>query len=428
MAYDFTQKHVLLKPLGFVGSKFMTVWRMSPCGKKKSKKSKAGGRRDSLNGAENIADSIGAADNEGGAGGTSDLDDLMGLTGGGAESNTIVFEEVNFEEMSLLNAAIGGYLLKEEYYALIGTFALFFAIFLMGFIISLSDNLGYVGHMIWCMAYVLILTAAAFTKYFSTFRKPKEDRSLMVSIAVAGLVLLGFCVAFFLLEEKDGEWEMEADPSKVEGLVLLNILILYPTAVLVCFKMYRWKDNNWVITVVDEDGDGRMSCRELVKFFGFGPIAFFLAFIGCLELFIFDDKFLATSVLLLLCAGLVVVIFLRDWAQNDFWLTAKYQNRADWLINGLQVASMACAVVLGTESRMFCLSLFFLFYMLECAAEVGAAWVTMESGEPVYFSPFLLPVYSFSAAIDDIKDETTNVIWFFKFLGAGCAWGVTLAM
>ena len=129
-----------------------------------------------------------------------------------------------------------------------------------------------------------------------------------------------------------------------------------------------------------------------------------------MELFIFDDKFLATSVLLLLCAGLVVVIFLRDWAQNDFWLTAKYQNRADWLINGLQVASMACAVVLGTESRMFRLSLFFLFYMLECAAEVGAAWVTMESGEPVYFSPFLLPVYSFSAAIDDIKDETSNVI------------------
>jgi hypothetical protein len=42
---------------------------------------------------------------------------------------------------------------------------------------------------------------------------------------------------------------------------------------------------------------------------------------------------------------------------------------------------------------MYCLSLFFLFYMMECAGQVAAAYVTMEAEEPIYFSPFLLPVY-----------------------------------
>ena len=423
--YDKTQQFRVLKPLGFLGSKFMMVWRKTPCGKpkseKKKKKKSEGGAADGA-----IVDSIsqggeGSATGEAAQQESQSIEELMALTTDTGEGDAIVYEEVNYDEMSLMEAAMGGYLLTNEYYALAGFFSFFMLIFLMGLVISFSDGNGYLGHMVWCGIYVLVFTSAAFKKYFSTFGEINEDRTLVVSMIMGGLVLVGFCVAVFVLE-------FEAKMTEIGGLVLLNALILYPTAILVFFRMYKWADGNWIITNIDEDGDGKMSCKEAITFFGFGPIAVFLFFIFCLELYIFADPFLATSVLLLLFFALIGVLFLRDWAQNDFWLTEKYQSRADYLINGLQVVSICGAVLFGTESRMFCLSLFFLFYMLECAGQVGAAYMTMETEEPVYFSPFLLPVYSFSAATDDLKDETNNVIWFFKLLVAGCAWGVTLAM
>jgi hypothetical protein len=52
-----------------------------------------------------------------------------------------------------------------------------------------------------------------------------------------------------------------------------------------------------------------MTLKELLTFFGFAPVAVFLFFIFCLELYIFADPFLATSVLLLLFFGLIGVIF-----------------------------------------------------------------------------------------------------------------------
>ncbi|GMI02475.1 hypothetical protein TrVE_jg11966 [Triparma verrucosa] len=409
--YSITQSYFFLKPFGFVGAKVMKVWRMTPCGKPKKEVKKVKKEGSAADG-QGITDSIGQEE-------VQNLDVLLGNAPSAAD--VIVYEEVNFEEMSLLSAALGGYLLTEEYYALFGTFAFFGLIFLQGLIISLSDNLGYVGHLVWVVMYVAVFTASAFVKFFSTFGNVREDRSLMVSMMMAGLVLVGFCFLVFFLE-------LEADPNAIGGLVLLNVLILYPIIVASFVQFWKWKDNGWVINNVDEDGDGRMSCKEVVTYFGIGPIAVAFFFIGTLELFFFNDVYLATSVLLLLGAGLIGVLFLRDWAINDFWLSAKYQSRADWLINGAQVAAFCGAILLGQDSRMYCLSLFFLFYMVECASQVLAWYVTMEKEEPIYFSPFLLPCYSFSAALDDIKEETNNVIWFFKLLGAGCAWGVTLAM
>lgn len=299
--------------------------------------------------------------------------------------------------MSLLSAALGGYLLTDEYYALLATFLFFGLMFLQGLIISLSDNLGYIGHLVWTLMYVAVFTSAAFVKFFSTFGNVKEDRSLMVSMMMAGLTLLGFCLLVFFLE-------LNADMNAIGGLILLNVLILYPIFVASFVQFWKWKDNGWVINNVDEDGDGRMSCKEILTYFGIGPIAVLFFFIGSLELFFFNDVFLATSMLLLLGAGLVGVLFLRDWAMNDFWLSAKYQSRADWLINGLQVAAFVGAILLGTESRMFCLSLFFLFYMVECASQVLAWYVTMEKEEPIYFSPFLLPCYRYEAS----RNEATS--------------------
>ena len=389
--HEATQKYSIMKPIGYIGSKFMAVWRKTPCGKprsgyKKKKKADAG----AADGA--ITDSIGQGGDSASGGAPEDapggqsIEELMALTTDTGGSDAIVYEEVNYDEMSLFDAAMGGYLLMGEYYALLGFTTFFLLIFLMGLVISLSDGNGYVGHMVWCSFYVLVFTAAAFKKYFSTFGQIKEDRTLSVCTGMAGLVLVGFCALVFVVE-------LKGEMTEMGGLILLNALVLYPTTVVVFFKLYAWADGNWVITNIDEDGDGRMTLKELLTFFGFAPVAVFLFFIFCLELYIFADPFLATSVLLLLFFGLIGVIFLRDWAQNDFWLTEKYQSRADWLINGLQVAAICGAILFGTESRMYCLSLFFLFYMMECAGQVAAAYVTMEAEEPIYFSPFLLPVY-----------------------------------
>ena len=100
----------------------------------------------------------------------------------------------------------------------------------------------------------------------------------------------------------------------------------------------------------------------------------------------------------------MAVVFLRDWAKNDFWLTAKYQDFGDRLINGLQIASVAMIFILPPEATMFCLSLLFIFYMCECKAQILAYNLTREPEDPIYFSPYVFPVYSYSAVVDDIID------------------------
>ena len=412
MLYNVTQRHMLLRPLGFVGNKVGGVWRKTPCGRVKGGGKKK--KKEEPTEAD-IADSIAAGDT-----GSADLSALM-LGGAEDAKESVQFEEVNFSEMSLFSAFMGGYLITSEYHAVFGTMTMFGSIFLMGLIISLSSGLALIGHTIWVTLYIAIFTVASFAKYFSTFKSMKEDRTLRASVMAGAVTLLAYCAIAFVLSFK-------ADPNHIGGLMLLNAFILYPTIVLLAFKFYKWMDEEWVINDVDADGDGKTSFKELLMFVGFVPVAFFFFFFLSLELYFWSDPFLATTVLLMLGGALVGLLFLRDWAKNDFWLSAKYQQRAGWLINGLQMVCIVLGFLVPTEARLFVLSLFWLFYMVECGGEVLAAWVTREPEEPIYFSPFLLPCYSFSAATNDIKDETENVIWYFKFLGAGCGWGVTIAM
>ena len=394
LVYDFTQKYRMLKPLGKVGASLCGCLCKVCKGKKKAKVSVDGG----VPGAE---------------GEESDF---------GAESDTPNFEEVDFAAMSIFEAATTGYLLADEYAMLAATFLLFACVFFMGLAISLSENLGWIGHLIWVVIYVILLTGAAVLKYFNTYGGVKKDRFVSGSFAAAGITHLVFSIVVFVCQ-------FGADPNNgVSGLVIINLLTLYPLTVMMSFKLYEWKDNNWLLVQSDQQKDGRMSIKEKIQALGIAPLAVIAFTIFSVELFFFANYYLAVSILLILGAVVVVLAFLKDWAMNDFWLSAIYQERADKAINAMQVLALVAVFLLPSESTMFCLSLMFIFYMVECAANFGAALITYEKEDPLYFSPYILPAYSFSAATDDVKDESETVIWCFKFLGAGCAWGVCIAM
>ena len=427
--YEMAMRHTVLKPFAKLGALLMRFLRcLLPCLRPKKKQTQI-----------KKQDSEGVTINEGGdlnklleSGGTKDDDE-------GAER----FEEVVYSSMTLYQAARQGYLIWDEYVMLFSTGGLFGMILLMGCIISQQEGLVWTGQFIWVTMYVLIFTYTYFQRLFysgfvdeagdandgdkeedallSSSSGKSRGKSVDMSVLAAAITLLTFSLLTFVIH-------LKADANDEDSLWALNALVLYPNILMIYKKIASWQDNGWVINNIDEDGDGKMSLKEAVSFFGTGPVLLLLLFIFVFELYIFSNIYLATSLLLLILAGVVGLIFLRDWARNDFWLSAKYQEFGDKLINGLQVLALVAVFLLPPESTMFCLSLFFIFYMCECAAQICAYLLAREPEDPIYFSPYVFPVFSYSAVVDDIIDNSNSIFWIYKLLFCGCMWGVTVAM
>ena len=305
---------------------------------------------------------------------------------------TSTFVLVSYNSMSLLSAARGGYLLKSEYLILASLAAFILATVGLGVALSTTEGMGWTGMAASCGVCVASATYAYGVRFFYAGKgkgaeegegereegekekgkgKGRRLDNVDGALFMGGTTLFGFSLLTFFLT-------LEGDINDVSSLWVLNLLLLYPALCWVYFKLASWQDDGWELTELDEDGDGRTSLKEGITFFGLAPVIVFALLLFVLEMYLFSDIFLATSLLLLL-AALLGLVFLRDWARNEFWLSAKYQEFGDRIINWAQVASLAGVLLLPPEATMFCLSLCFLFYMCECGGQILAFGLAREA-------------------------------------------------
>ncbi|TYZ68723.1 hypothetical protein PybrP1_001158, partial [[Pythium] brassicae (nom. inval.)] len=315
-------------------------------------------------------------------------------TAGGAEE-----PEVDFATMSLYAAYRQGFLLPHDYATLSSFAGLLGLILLYGVIISFTETPGWLGHLLWVAAYVIIFSLFPTVKYFRV-AAVTSDMKLAFGASYALAWVTGFVLFFHVLE---------ANVNEVEALVILSVLVFYPVFLLFVVTLLKWKDEGWAIS------------RPIKRTVGFclAATALWIA-----EMFVFAGVVFGAVLAFLLALGLFVAYFLVKWVENDMYLAPVYQRRANLIIAGATGAAIAIGLLVGLNF-FFCLSIVFVVLILKYAAHFVASWFVAKEEVSVFYSPYLFPVFSYNAYTNNVVDESRSVQYLYLVLLLSFLWGVS---
>jgi hypothetical protein len=339
-------------------------------------------------------------------------DDKPLLTGGPAEGGDARegveedggdhFLEVDFTKMSLLHAFCEGYLLHSEYAAISGLLALVACLVAFGNIIAYSCGPWWLGHTIWIVSLVLIFSIAPTIKWFNVYTFT-SDMLFSYLFAFTALWATGFALFSVVLE---------GDLNAELSLWLFTICMLYPTFLLLFTIFYKWYDDGW----------------ELSPFvvWAFPPVYFLLG-LWVIEMFIWVDPIFGTSLLLVYLLLAIVMWFLRAWIYNEFYLPPYYQHKALQIVT----AASTLAIVIGflfNVSLFYTFSVAFVFWISYLVLKAFGRELTRPPGCPLFFAPYIFPVYSYDPHDDQLHNENGQFYTIYGAMFMGLAWGVFCAM
>jgi len=258
-------------------------------------------------------------------------------------------------------------------------------------------------------------------------------------------MIIAFCATLFFGAP------IHTNTNDVLSLWLLDIVILYPILLSAIFELLAWRDANWECikpqdddrdgnvsfkehckACLDKDGDGKLSIFEVCSNLFSKLIYIIAAFFLLITLFIWGDLLIASSVLILVGAVYIGLALLRDWALNDFYLTAESEKITHKIFQLGMVASFLGGVFTSNpEARIYAASVFFLIMIGTELCIVGvrlSAVRSLDPDAPIYFSPYVVPVYVYSSRGNYVSDETHTVLRLYVALVAGVAWGVFVSI
>lgn len=355
-------------------------------------------------------------------------------------------------QIPLWRAIAEGWLLDEEYKALAAFSGLVGLIVLMGLVIASANKPHWMGHLIWSMGLSLLFTVIPIIKWFNSYEMDKSvgDRqrhhacppaclwplisppaSLPVSLPgcstivwSGGLALLLFWLSltvFFVVS-------LKADVNDPGSLWVLTAMVDYPAIVLAVVRFLAWRDDDYRVVALDQDGDGDISVGEVCKWVNVTPLFLGLAVVFTWEMSLFGSRTIGVLLALALVLMLLGLLFARDWARNDFYLSAGYQRAGNLLLSTGMVVSLLVGLLLDV-SLLICLSMFFFLAILKHVAALLARRFVMEPDVPLYISPYVFPLYSYSSRSNDLVDETEALgLPLYAALLLAVGWGMTFAI
>lgn len=321
------------------------------------------------------------------------------------------------EDMKFWDAVIGGFLTRDEYIALLSWYMGLFLVMLMGIILSKTMHPEFMGHILWVGAIILMFTFIPIIKYFNTY---VIDDS-MKQFAVAGLVIhFLFSICFFSAA-------LDADIGIEASLWTLDYFFYYPVFVYLLIEGYTWRDQGFIIEKLDKDGDGDVTWEEYLEYFKFYPIIIILFILAVFQAYVWFGSLIGNLALLLFLSGATFFIFVRDWAQNNFFLSEELTAIADKILTIVLVITGLTSLFFP-ENPIFPLSVFFFTLLLKQGARIVARMIVAEPNTIIYISPYIMPIYSYDSKSNDLVEENVVAKRIIIFLITGAMWGASMAM
>lgn len=326
--------------------------------------------------------------------------------------------KVSIEDMSLLYAFFNGYLLIPEYMALLSWFGGLALIIIMGCILSVLIVPSWLGHVIWCSLIILVCTISPMVRYFNTY-------VIDETIKYFGIFLmafhLAFCLSVFVVT-------LKADTGLTGSLWILDYFFYFPVGVYMLVEFYGWVDNNFCIEKIDFGLDrGKMNFVEVLSYFKAHSVIILFTAILIWEYFVWISDLVGVIVLLLLLTVIVGYVFVRDWALNDFWMSPEMSRIGENIIL-LIIFITGLISLFSANNPALPLSVFFVTIIGRLSFSI-ASKVVLKSRDTIYFfSPFVLPVYSYDAKTNDVFDEAPLVLDIFYLIVCMITWSCALSI
>eukprot|EP01041_Mallomonas_annulata_P001607 gene1607-3102_t len=324
---------------------------------------------------------------------------------------------VDIQKMSFWHAVIGGYLTRSESIALSSWFMGLFLIMIMGIVLHKTVAPPWIGPTIWVAMWTFICTIVPVIKYFNVYKVDYEMKLLGYFVLLLHFL---YCISFF------GS-QLNADLGVVGSLWILDYFIYFPILIYLFIELYKWRDNNWIITNLDQDGDGNVTWREYIVFFKAYPIILSLLIILNWQFYVWIDYTVGIVFTLFLLVGVFGYKFARDWSASNFFLSPRFQLIGEILIRFILVITFLISLF-QEEIPLFALSVFFFTLMFRCLLHIIARLITIDVDSIVYFSPYMMPVYTYDRRNNDVVDETAVTKQVFIAFISGILWGAWIAI
>ena len=327
-------------------------------------------------------------------------------------------ESENLSIMPFYSAVFGGYLTDAEYNALFSWYGGLFLVFLMGVVLGRTVEPYYFGHVLWMIFFVFVFALVPVYKYFHTFEIDRTMKEM-------GVFALFFHLLFFLV------WFsiflLDTDVTIRGGIWVLLYFIYFPMILYLFVEMVKWRDNNYVLEPLDKDGDGDVSTKEYMEFFKFYPLFGVMMTILIGLVFAWVSSIVGTVMVLMLLVSLFGFPFVWDWATNDFFISPELSNIGEWLIRVTMFLTLMIAMF-EPANPLFALSVFFFVFIIRCCLKVFAKVMIADSETLLFFSPYVMPIYSYDPKNNDVVDETPVAKQILYALIAALLWGCAMSV
>ncbi|OQR84703.1 hypothetical protein ACHHYP_13038 [Achlya hypogyna] len=306
-------------------------------------------------------------------------------------------KDVDFEKMSVLQAYRGGYLLEDEYTTLHCFAALLGGIFLYGLCATFTEAWPWVGETIWVGAYIAIFSIAPVFKWYHVVEiTPDMRASAKFSYG------LGWVLGAALFVDV-----LDCDVNDVQSLWILVILVYYPLLLVFVVAVFKWHDDNWVLS-------------NFVRTTFIVCAAWAVPFL--FVMYIWASVPVGGAFSFIFATFGVVVYFLLLWVRNDYYLAPSAQRRANQLVLGTALFFVALAIVFGVN-LFYCFSISIIVLLLKLGVNGVAIRLCREPDLQIFYSPYVFPVFSYNATTNNVNDENREAANVYTAMGVAFLWG-----
>ena len=323
----------------------------------------------------------------------------------------------NFDRMPFWYAYFFGYLINSEYAAVNSFLGGMLLLMFMGIAISDYVQPDYLGHLIWVYAWIFITIAIPLYRYFRTYA---FDETFWTFIGFDALFHLFFCVFYFV-------FALEEDTGVVESLWLLDYFFYAPVVVYCVYEFIKWVDDGYKIEKLDKDGDGDVTWEEYIEYFKAYPIIVCLLIIFNWQMWTWMGDTTGWVFFLFMVLSGFSYVFIRDWATNDFFLSPEYILLGNVCVQVIVFITIM-ASAFSAYNPLIAMCVFFFTVMFRQAMKLVARYMNSDPEEVIFFSPNVLPVYSYDPKINDVVDENVHAKQFINMLLTGVMWGATFSI
>lgn len=336
-----------------------------------------------------------------------------------------VLDEADIQKLPFWDAFWGGYLTNDEYAAVWNFWGGMLLIMFFGIAIAKNVQPGYLGYVIWIACWQFLLVLIPIVKYFNVY---KFDSESMRMFRYCALIHLLFCISFFASY-------LNGSIQLVGSLWIMDFFFYFPIITYIVFLTVQWIDNGFhplvdptaTVKARASGEGGGMTWAEFVT-----HLKSFSSLMAAMILlnwhFYTWINYIAgiCFTLVLLCCGFAYY-YLKDWADNDYFLSPELAVLGKYMMLFAMFISF-CVALFRPSNPTFAWSVFFFIWAARYILRVLARVMILKRGTYFFFSPYLMPVYSYNAAAKDLNDESELVANFVMIFALGMAWGSAMTI